>query len=155
MSSVWAAAGMVETTTSASSAAVSSSAPVVPALQSVWFPIHVSTVSIGGGIFLVSGIASLLYLLRIKQPKGAEKGRLGKLAMPLPTAKTLDAIAYRTAIWAFPLFGLGVVRVSIGGSLARAALGFVERAGREMLEEGTFGFTSTAIAHGELQRRLH
>lgn len=94
------------------------SAPVVPALQSIWFPIHVSTVSIGGGIFLVSGIASLLYLLRIKQPKGAEKGRLGKLAMPLPTAKTLDAIAYRTAIWAFPLFGLGVVFGAIWAEVA-------------------------------------
>lgn len=94
------------------------SAPVVPALQSVWFPIHVSTVSIGGGIFLVSGIASLLYLLRIKQPKGGEKGFFGKLAMPLPSAKTLDAIAYRTAIWAFPLFGLGVVFGAIWAEVA-------------------------------------
>lgn len=98
----------------------SESAPVVPALQSFWFPIHVSTVSIGGGIFLVSGIASLLYLLRLKQPKGAEKGFFGKLAMPLPSAKTLDAIAYRTAIWAFPLFGLGVV---FGAIWAEAAWG--------------------------------
>lgn len=96
----------------------SESAPVVPALQSVWFPIHVSTVSIGGGIFLVSGIASLLYLLRIKQPKGGEKGFFGKLAMPLPSAKTLDAIAYRTAIWAFPLFGLGVVFGAIWAEVA-------------------------------------
>ena len=94
------------------------SAPVVPALQSFWFPIHVSTVSIGGGIFLVSGIASLLYLLRIKQPKGREKGFFGKLAMPLPAAKTLDAIAYRTAIWAFPLFGLGVVFGAIWAEVA-------------------------------------
>ena len=94
------------------------SAPVVPALQSVWFPIHVSTVSIGGGIFLVSGIASLLYLLRIKQPKGGGKGFFGKLAMPLPSAKTLDAIAYRTAIWAFPLFGLGVVFGAIWAEVA-------------------------------------
>ncbi|MFC3849225.1 c-type cytochrome biogenesis protein CcsB [Corynebacterium hansenii] len=94
------------------------SAPVVPALQSIWFPIHVSTVSIGGGIFLVSGIASLLYLLRIAQPKGKEKGVFGKLAMPLPSAKTLDTIAYRTAIWAFPLFGLGVVFGAIWAEVA-------------------------------------
>ncbi|WP_295625160.1 c-type cytochrome biogenesis protein CcsB [uncultured Corynebacterium sp.] len=96
------------------------SAPVVPALQSFWFPIHVSTVSVGGGIFLISGIASLLYLLRLKQPKGAEKGFFGKLAMPLPTAKSLDAVAYRTAIWGFPLFGLGVV---FGAIWAEAAWG--------------------------------
>ena len=98
----------------------SDSAPVVPALQSIWFPIHVSTVVIGGSVFLVSGIASLLYLLRINQPRGEEKGVLGKMAMPLPTAKSLDTIAYRTAIWAFPLFGLGVV---LGAIWAEAAWG--------------------------------
>lgn len=96
------------------------SAPVVPALQSIWFPIHVSTVIIGGSVFLVSGIASLLYLLRINQPRGEEKGVLGKMALPLPTAKALDTIAYRTAIWAFPLFGLGVV---LGAIWAEAAWG--------------------------------
>ena len=96
------------------------SAPVVPALQSIWFPIHVSTVVIGGSVFLVSGIASLLYLLRINQPRGEEKGVLGKMALPLPTAKALDTIAYRTAIWAFPLFGLGVV---LGAIWAEAAWG--------------------------------
>lgn len=34
----------------------------------------------------------------------------------------------------------GVRRISIGGALARAAYGAVERVGREMLETGTFGF---------------
>ena len=75
------------------------SGPVVPALQSFWFPFHVSTVSIGGGIGLISGLASL---------------------MPLPSAKTLDAIAYRAAIWALPIFGLGVV---LGALWAEAAWG--------------------------------
>lgn len=48
-------------------------APVVPALQSNWFVIHVSTVSIGGGIGLLSGMASLMYLLRRWHPKGQER----------------------------------------------------------------------------------
>jgi 2-methylisocitrate lyase-like PEP mutase family enzyme len=42
------------------------------------------------------------------------------------------------------LQGLGVRRVSIGGSLARAAYGALERAGREMLEQGTFTFGGAA-----------
>ena len=71
------------------------SGPVVPALQSFWFPFHVSTVSIGGGIGLISGLASLMYVLRSWQPVGQEKGFFGAIAKPLPSAKTLDAIVRR------------------------------------------------------------
>ncbi|MBN9634987.1 MAG: c-type cytochrome biogenesis protein CcsB, partial [Actinobacteria bacterium] len=38
-------------------------APVMPALQSYWLPIHVSVVSLGSGVFLVAGVASILFLL--------------------------------------------------------------------------------------------
>ena len=85
------------------------SAPVVPALQSIWFPIHVSTVIVGASIFLLSGVASLLYVLRMWQKPGTETGVVGAVVRPLPSAKALDTMAYRTAIWAFPLFSLGVV----------------------------------------------
>ena len=93
-------------------------APVVPALQSIWLPIHVSVISIGSSIALVSGVASILYLIRMYQPKGEEKGLLGKIIMPLPSAQKLDVVAYRTAIWAFPIFGLGIV---LGAIWAEAA----------------------------------
>lgn len=96
------------------------SAPVVPALQSYWFPIHVSTVSIGGAIAIVSGIASLLYLLRMWQPRGKERGFFGAVARPLPSAKTLDGVAYKTAIVTLPVFGLGVV---LGAIWAESAWG--------------------------------
>ncbi|WP_425592262.1 c-type cytochrome biogenesis protein CcsB [Corynebacterium callunae] len=96
------------------------SAPVVPALQSFWFPIHVSTVSIGASIGIVSGIASLLYLLRMWQPKGNEKGFFGAVAKPLPSAKALDNLAYKSAIWTVPIFGLGVI---LGAIWAEAAWG--------------------------------
>ena len=56
-------------------------APVVPALQSIWLPIHVSIIAIGC---------------------------------------KLDAIPYRTAIWSFPLFGLGIV---LGAIWAESAWG--------------------------------
>jgi len=49
---------------------------------------------------------------------------------------------------------LGVKRVSLGGSLARAALSTVERAGRELLDSGTLGFLDGAIAYADLQRRF-
>lgn len=98
----------------------SNSAPVVPALQSYWLPVHVSTVSVGAAIGIVSGIASLLYLLRIWQPKGAERGFFGAVAKPLPSAKKLDALAYKSAIITLPVLGLGIV---LGAIWAEASWG--------------------------------
>jgi 2-methylisocitrate lyase-like PEP mutase family enzyme len=46
---------------------------------------------------------------------------------------------------------LGVRRVSVGGSLARAALGLVRRAG-QALRDGDFDFTSGAIPHAEVNQ---
>lgn len=96
-------------------------APVVPALRSFWLPIHVSMAVIGSGIFLVSGTASLLFLLRVRHPEGGEQpGLLGRVARRLPDAQTLDRIAYRATIVAFPVFGAGVV---LGAVWAEAAWG--------------------------------
>jgi 2-methylisocitrate lyase-like PEP mutase family enzyme len=43
----------------------------------------------------------------------------------------------------------GVKRISVGGALARAALGALIEAAREMKESGTFTFSDRAVAHGE------
>lgn len=45
---------------------------------------------------------------------------------------------------------LGVKRVSLGSSLARAAYGAFFRASEEILKDGTFGFANEAKAYGEL-----
>ena len=85
-------------------------APVMPALQSYWLPIHVSVVSLGSGVFLVAGVASILFLLKMSPL--ADPGRSGTFAgivARLPDAQTLDRIAYRTTIFAFPVFGFGVI----------------------------------------------
>ncbi|MFD4353823.1 c-type cytochrome biogenesis protein CcsB [Nocardia sp. NPDC058518] len=96
-------------------------APVVPALRSFWLPIHVTIVSIGSGVFLVSGVASLLYLFRMRQPAGEESTNiLGTIARRLPDARTLDQLAYKTTIIGFPLFGAGVI---LGAIWAEAAWG--------------------------------
>ena len=93
-------------------------APVVPALQSYWLPVHVSSVSIGASVGLVSGVFALLYLLRMRQPRGEEHGVLGAIARPLPDAKTLDQIAYKTAVVTLPLFGIGIVFGAIWAEVA-------------------------------------
>ncbi|CAG0970396.1 oxaloacetate decarboxylase [Burkholderiales bacterium] len=45
---------------------------------------------------------------------------------------------------------LGVKRVSVGSSLARAAYGALFRAGRELKEHGTFGYANDATPYAEL-----
>jgi cytochrome c-type biogenesis protein CcsB len=94
-------------------------APVMPALQSYWLPIHVSVVSLGSGVFLVAGVTSILFLLKMSKfgetrTRGGQdgpgtEGTLGRIVARLPDAQTLDRIAYRTTIFAFPIFGFGVI----------------------------------------------
>ncbi|ORW44257.1 cytochrome C assembly protein [Mycobacterium paraense] len=89
-------------------------APVMPALQSYWLPIHVSVVSLGSGVFMVAGISSILFLLRTSRlgadpdPEGTDSA-LARMVQRLPDAQTLDRVAYRTTIFAFPVFGFGVI----------------------------------------------
>jgi cytochrome c-type biogenesis protein CcsB len=86
----------------------SHAAPVMPALQSYWLPIHVSVVSLGSGVFLIAGVASILFLLKMSR-FGAGDGVVARVVQRLPDAQTLDRIAYRTTIFAFPVFGFGVI----------------------------------------------
>ncbi|KHO24280.1 c-type cytochrome biogenesis protein CcsB [Mycolicibacterium setense] len=86
----------------------SNAAPVMPALQSYWLPIHVSVVSLGSGVFLVAGVASILFLLKMS-PLADRDNALGRIIERLPDGQTLDRIAYRTTIFAFPIFGFGVI----------------------------------------------
>ena len=48
------------------------------------------------------------------------------------------------------LAAVGVKRISVGGSLARAALGAFVRAAREIKERGTFTYAAEAIPHAEV-----
>ncbi|WP_327110411.1 c-type cytochrome biogenesis protein CcsB [Nocardia sp. NBC_01730] len=96
-------------------------APVVPALKSFWLPVHVTIVSVGSGVFMFAGVASLLFLYRLRQPEGEESANvLGTIARRLPDARTLDRLAYKASIIGFPLFGAGVI---LGAIWAEAAWG--------------------------------
>jgi 2-methylisocitrate lyase-like PEP mutase family enzyme len=48
----------------------------------------------------------------------------------------------------------GVKRISLGSSLARAALGALMRAAREIRQDGTFGFAAQAIPFAEINRQM-
>jgi cytochrome c-type biogenesis protein CcsB len=85
--------------------------PVMPALQSYWLVIHVTTISIASGLLLVPGIASLLFLLR-------RSGKLPEFAAMLPSADVLDRLAYRVTIIGFPLYTFAVIAGAIWAEAA-------------------------------------
>jgi len=86
-------------------------------------------------------------------PGVVEADTIRRLAAEIPAPLNIVA-GLASRIDAPTLFSLGVRRVSVGGSLARAALSLVERAGRELLDSGTLGFLDGAISYGDLQRRF-
>jgi cytochrome c-type biogenesis protein CcsB len=85
--------------------------PVVPPLRSYWMSIHVSTISVSSGLLIVSGVASLLFLLR-------RAGWLPAVAEKLPEADALDRLAYRVTIVAFPLFTFAIITGAIWAEAA-------------------------------------
>jgi cytochrome c-type biogenesis protein CcsB len=98
---------------------------LVPALHSYWLAIHVSAAAIGTGIFLVSSVATILYLVRMHADKVAvadsvESGRAISLGSRLPSAASLDRMAYRTVAFGFPLYTFGII---CGAIWAEAAWG--------------------------------
>jgi 2-methylisocitrate lyase-like PEP mutase family enzyme len=86
-------------------------------------------------------------------PGVVEEDTIRRLADAIPGP--LNVVAGLASTTDAPtLFSLGVRRVSLGGSLARASLSLLERAGRELLDSGTLGFLDGAIGYAELQRRF-
>ncbi len=93
-------------------------APVQPALQSYWLVIHVSAAALSSGLFLVPGVVSLLYLVKVKHD--ADPAKFARLGARLPDADALDRLAYRTTIFAFPIYTFGII---CGAIWAEAAWG--------------------------------
>ena len=74
-------------------------APLVPALHSVWFLIHIVAAAISGAAFNLGGVLSILYLIKRRaEERGEVRGYLGRL----PTTRRIDLLAYRFHAFAFP-----------------------------------------------------
>ena len=85
-------------------------APLIPALNSYWITIHVSAAATASGILLVSGVASVLYLL--------SAGDRSRIAARLPASATLDRLAYRTAVVALPIWTFAIITGAIWAEAA-------------------------------------
>jgi cytochrome c-type biogenesis protein CcsB len=78
--------------------------PLVPALQSNWLTIHVTTCFLGYASFAVSFGISILYILRDKKDDQKE----GFLKW-LPATPVLDEINYKSVVIGFPMLTLGII----------------------------------------------
>ncbi len=90
-------------------------APLVPALHSVWFVIHIIAAVLAGAAFNVGGLAALLYLLRERADRrGAVRGYLAGL----PSPARIDALSYRFHAFAFPLWTFTIAAGAIWAQYA-------------------------------------
>ncbi len=94
-------------------------APLVPALDSVWYVVHVGSIITATGLFLVGFAASVMYLIRSGYDAGKRTwfypyGRL------LANAETAERLSFRLHALAFPIWTFGV---AAGAVWAEAAWG--------------------------------
>ena len=90
-------------------------APLVPALHSVWFLIHIVAAAIAGAAFNVGGLASVLYLLKSRAVRREKvRGYLAKL----PSPERIDELAYRFHAFAFPLWTFAVAAGAVWAEYA-------------------------------------
>jgi cytochrome c-type biogenesis protein CcsB len=90
-------------------------APLVPALHSVWFLIHIVAAAIAGAAFNVGGLMSILYLIKQRaEDRGTVRGYLERV----PDSRKIDLISYRFLAFAFPLWTFTVVAGAIWAEYA-------------------------------------
>ena len=93
--------------------------PLVPALNSYWFIVHVSTIVFASGLFLLGAVPAVAYLMRA----GYERGKRSfpyTLAKRLPAAASMERLTFVLHAFAFPIFTFAVIA---GAVWAEAAWG--------------------------------
>ncbi len=91
---------------------------LVPALDSYWLWIHVSTAIFCGAVFYIGAVATILYLLKdkyeAKAALGEKSGAFARSVMErLPSAASFDKLAYRVNAAVFPLWTFTIIAGAI------------------------------------------
>ncbi|MCH0541397.1 c-type cytochrome biogenesis protein CcsB [Streptomyces sp. MUM 203J] len=91
---------------------------LVPALDSYWLWIHVSTAIFCGAVFYIGAVATVLYLFKdryeAKAARGEKAGAFMRSVMErLPSAASFDKLAYRVNAAVFPLWTFTIIAGAI------------------------------------------
>jgi cytochrome c-type biogenesis protein CcsB len=87
-----------------------------PALQSYWLAIHVTSITLATGAFVVAALFAAVYLLADRHAKRTAAGlptRGDAIFRILPAPKAIDQLAYRTVVFGFPLWTFGIIAGAI------------------------------------------
>ncbi len=82
--------------------------PLVPALNSYWFIVHVSTIIVSSGILLFGAVPAVMFLIK----NGYDEGKRSfpyTLGKRVPEAGMLERLTFRLHAFAFPLFTFGAL----------------------------------------------
>ncbi len=85
--------------------------PLPPALQSYWIWIHVSAAIVSSGVLLFAGVASVLFMLRVRHENNPLK--MVRFGSRLPNSQTLDRLAYRATVLIMPVWTFAIVAGAI------------------------------------------
>lgn len=86
--------------------------PLVPALDSYWFVVHIGSVAVATGLFLVGFAASMMYLLRSGYDAG-KRGGLYPYGRLFANAEVVERLSFRLHAFAFPIWTFGVTAGAI------------------------------------------
>jgi cytochrome c-type biogenesis protein CcsB len=89
---------------------------LVPALNSYWLAIHVTSMIVSIGLYIVGAVVTVMYLVEERAERRAADGlpsRVCGLMMHLPDTSVLDRLSYRTILFAFPVWTFGVMAGAI------------------------------------------
>jgi len=81
-----------------------------PMLRSAWLLVHVVTIFIGNGIFAITFIGSVMYII---QEGRIKKKSLGSFYKRLPSLEALDSINHHSIIYGFPFMTVGMITGTI------------------------------------------
>lgn len=92
--------------------------PLVPALQSYWLKIHVTSMMASSGILVSSFVFAALYLVKDRSANVKSWLSGTAAAARLPSLETLDRLTFRAILLGFPIWTFGTMAGAIWGEHA-------------------------------------
>jgi cytochrome c-type biogenesis protein CcsB len=92
--------------------------PLIPALQSYWLRIHVTSMMLSSGILVSSFVFAALYLIKERSQSPRSWLAHSAAAARLPSPAALDWLTSRAIMLGFPIWTFGTMAGAIWGSYA-------------------------------------
>ena len=92
--------------------------PLVPALQSYWLKIHVTSMMASSGVLVSSFVFAALYLVKDRSANIKSWLSGSAIAARLPSLETLDRLTFRAILLGFPIWTFGTMAGAIWGEHA-------------------------------------